>query len=166
MISGIVQRIRCNHALEHATIHVLTQRYPNARAAGLSNADGFSLYTNLSAEEVVPAVMEALALLKAGRRELAVHPNCGTNLVTTAGLTTLVGFLSFGLTYRPIRRRLEQIPETILLSIIALIAAKPLGDLIQKHLTTNADVQNLEVTSIFTGKSGPFRDIRINTHRA
>ncbi|MBN1262269.1 MAG: hypothetical protein JXB35_16440, partial [Anaerolineae bacterium] len=83
------RRIRRNHALEHATITLLNRQHPEAQIVGFSGPRAVTLYTNLSVQEVYPAVKEALRLLKQGRRGLAIHPNCGTNLVTAAALTVL-----------------------------------------------------------------------------
>ncbi len=88
---GIVNRIRRNHGLEHATIHVLSEGHKRFSAQGNSDHRGFHLniYGDVTEEEVAKAVAEAHRRLRAGERHLAVHPNCGTVLVTTAMLATL-----------------------------------------------------------------------------
>ena len=88
---GIVNRIRRNHGLEHATIHVLSEGHKRFSAQGNSDHRGFHLniYGDVTEEEVAAAVTEAHRRLRAGERHLAVHPNCGTVLVTTALLATV-----------------------------------------------------------------------------
>ena len=91
MITGTIARIRRNHGLEHATIHVLSEGHKRFSAQGNSDHRGFHLniYGDVTGEEVAAAVAEAHRRLRAGERHLAVHPNCGTVLVTTAMLATL-----------------------------------------------------------------------------
>ena len=91
MINSTINRIRRNHGLEHATIHVLSEGHKRFSAQGNSDHRGFHLniYGDVTEEEVAAAVAEAHRRLRAGERHLAVHPNCGTVLVTTALLATL-----------------------------------------------------------------------------
>ena len=91
MIENTINRIRRNHGLEHATIHVLSEGHKRFSAQGNSDHRGFHLniYGDVTEEEVAAAVAEAHRRLRAGERHLAVHPNCGTVLVTTAMLATL-----------------------------------------------------------------------------
>ena len=49
----IVNKIRRNHALEHATIHVLAENHRPLRVVGRSTLNGFYLYGNLTAEMVI-----------------------------------------------------------------------------------------------------------------
>jgi hypothetical protein len=91
MINSTINRIRRNHGLEHATIHILSEGHKRFSAQGNSDHRGFHLniYGDVTEEEVAAAVAEAHRRLRAGERHLAVHPNCGTVLVTTALLATL-----------------------------------------------------------------------------
>src|SRR5690554_61768 len=91
MLNSPIARIRRNHGLEHATIHVLSESHKRFSAQGNSDHRGFHLniYGDVSEEDVRAAVGEAHRRLKAGEHNLAVHPNCGTVLVTTAALATL-----------------------------------------------------------------------------
>jgi len=85
----IISRVRRNHGLEHATLHVLAERHPGLSIAGHSNPGGFWILGDVSTDEVRLAVDEALKRLRGGEGELAVHPNCGTNFViagTAAGV--------------------------------------------------------------------------------
>ncbi|MCA9975081.1 MAG: hypothetical protein KC413_05000, partial [Anaerolineales bacterium] len=91
MIDQLISRVRRNHGLEHATIHMLSEKHTQFSAQGNSDHRGFNLnvYGSLSEEDVTAAVQEAYRRLKAGQHHLAVHPNCGTVLLTTATLATL-----------------------------------------------------------------------------
>ncbi|MFQ5813711.1 MAG: DUF6391 domain-containing protein, partial [Anaerolineae bacterium] len=88
----IIARIRRNHALEHATIHVLTEYKPRRDLVGRTTAWGFYLFGEVETEEVAVAVSEALARLRRGEHSLAVHPRCGTNLATAGVLAGLSSF--------------------------------------------------------------------------
>jgi hypothetical protein len=141
--------IRRNHALEHATIHLLSTRPRRAVLVGLSDTRGFLLLGEAATEEVEGAVYQALKRLQAGEDRLAVHPNCGTNLITGAALAGSASFLVTGLTRR---RRwtdwLDQLPLALLAATLGLILAQPLGPLLQRRITTEARLGNLQVTSV------------------
>jgi hypothetical protein len=91
-------RIRRNHALEHATIHLLSARPVRTLLVGRSDSRGFYLMGEVPTDDVESAVLQALARLRAGEARLAVHPNCGTNLVTGAALAGTASFLVAGMT--------------------------------------------------------------------
>ena len=80
----LIRRVRQNHALEHATMHVLSRRNPYLTLMGRSTPSGFVLYGDVAAQEIANAATEALALLQQGQEHLAVHPRCGTNLAVTS----------------------------------------------------------------------------------
>jgi len=141
--------LRRNHGLEHATIHVLSERIPHLSLVGRSDLGGFTLYGNVSLEAVTEAAHEALHRLRGGQSELAVHPRCGTILATTGILTGLAAFMAIGVTGRPRKRfRWGTIPEAILAATFAAIAAQPLGLLIQEHFTVSGKPGNLQIVNI------------------
>lgn len=167
MIRTMLQRVQRNHALEHATINLLSRRYPKANIMGFSGPLGFTLYSSLTAEEIIPAAREALRALKAGDAALAVHENCGTNLVITAMLTTSATLLGLGLrSRRSFRDFLERLPQAVLLNAVALIFAGPLARWVQSNVTTDPDVRNVEIASFFTDYQGGLRRIRVHTRAA
>ena len=165
MLTSLITRIRRNHALEHATLNLVGHKYPHAQALGMSGPVGFTIYTSLTAEEIVPAAMEALKRLKAGEHALCVHHNCGTNLVVTATLTTSATL--FGIKGKEsLHKRLERLPHLILLNVIALMVAPPLAEWIQAHVTTDPDVGALEIASVFTDHQSGLQRIRVHTRQA
>jgi len=142
-------RIRRNHALEHATIHILSGRYPNKSFIGRSDLKGFFLYGHISRDEVRTAADEALARLRRGDAHLAIHPNCGTNLVTSGLLAGSASFFALiGIGNKNWRQRLERLPMAITLTMISLIIAQPLGKAVQKHITTDGDPGQLEIIEV------------------
>ncbi len=167
-VKGLLLRIQRNHALEHATINLLTQRYPKAQIFGFSGPVGFTLYSSLTAEEVIPATREALSALKAGESELAIHENCGTNLVVTAALTTLatvLGLGTLGTGKRRLLRFAERLPQAVLLNAVALTVAKPIARWVQATLTTDANLDDTEISSFFTDYQGGMHRVRVHTRR-
>lgn len=141
----LIARIRRSHALEHATIHVLTQRNPRCNLAGRTTASGFYLYGEVETEEIAAAVSEALARLRRGEHNLAVHPRCGTNL---AAAGVLAGLSSFVAMSGRSRSRLAKLPQVVLAATIAVIAAQPLGLALQKHVTTLPEVEGVTIEGI------------------
>lgn len=85
----VIRRIRRNHGLEHATIHMLSRKQKNLNIAGRSTSAGFYLYGNVPTAEVEAAAQEALYRMRHGEHGLAIHPNCGTGLVTAGVLTSI-----------------------------------------------------------------------------
>ena len=85
-----VRNTRQHHAWEHATLHVLGGRGQVRQASGLSDPSGFTLFGAMAVEDVNRAAADAQAAIDEGRRGLAIHPDCGTNLVVQAVLSTLL----------------------------------------------------------------------------
>ncbi len=165
MLTSLISRTRRHHALEHATLNLLSRAYPGAQALGVSGPRGFTIFTSLTAEEVVPAVMEALKRLKAGEQSLRVHKHCGTNLIVTATLTTSATVLGVG-GQSTFRKRLEHLPHLILLNVIALLLAPPVAEWVQAHITTDPNVSALEIASVFTDHQSGWQRIRVHTRQA
>lgn len=140
---------RRNHALEHATIHLLSARPRRTLLAGHSDAHGFYLMGEVPTDEVAAAVRQALSRLQSGERRLAVHPTCGTSVMTGAVLAGSASFLVAGLTRR---RRwtdwLDQFPLAILAAFAGLMLAQPLGQILQQRVTTEAQPGGLQVESV------------------
>src|SRR5207237_8830642 len=83
------RRIRQNHALEHATITILSSMVPDLRVSARSSSNGFIIFGDVDLGLLRRAVGEALRRLQAGGAEVAIHPNCGTNLGVGVSLVTL-----------------------------------------------------------------------------
>jgi predicted phage tail protein len=137
------RRIRQNHALEHATITILSGRIPELRVSARSNSDGFTIFGDVDLGQLRIALDEALARLLAGEAELAIHPNCGTNLAVGVTLVTVGTML--GLTSTHTRTRVATAAAS---SFAGWAAARPLGEYVQRHFTTLPDVRGVRVTEI------------------
>jgi len=150
-ILDTVNAIRQNHALEHATIHVLSRYNPHLRLMGRSAPSGFFIYGLLSTQEVASAASEALARLQQGEAYLAVHPRCGTNLAVTG---VLAGTAAFGATLGRPRSKIDRLPLAVVAATLATIVAQPLAHRIQERVTTNPDVEGLFIASITRQEQG------------
>src|SRR5450631_4530988 len=137
------RRIRQNHALEHATITVLSDRIPDLRVSARSNSDGFTIFGDVDLGQLRIALDEALSRLLAGEAELAIHPNCGTNLAVGVSLVTLGTVLGMASSHTRTR-----VASAAVSSIAGLMAARPLGEYVQKYVTTLPDLQGVRVTDI------------------
>lgn len=158
-ILALVTRVRRNHALEHAMVHLLSRKARDVSIYARSTPRGLIVYGDLPTEEVAKTVAEALERLRKGETQLAIHPNCGTNLVTAGGMAGLAAVSALGLQRIKTRKRnfwhlLASLPLVILASTGALILAQPLGQTIQLHITTEADIGDLRVTSIIRRNQG------------
>jgi Domain of unknown function (DUF6391) len=143
----LVSETRRNHALEHASIHILSERFPGHPMAGHSNPTGFFLIGDLPTEHVREAVTEALVRLQNGERQLAIHPGCGTNYIVSGALAGSLAFLGMSGTKNG-RERFERLPLVILLSALGFMLAQPLGPALQDGVTTDPDPGNLAIVDV------------------
>ncbi|MBN1218158.1 MAG: hypothetical protein JXM69_04460 [Anaerolineae bacterium] len=164
-LPGLITRIRRNHGLEHATVHVLSRRHSRLAVVGRSDWNGFTLYGPLDTIAVNRAADEALQRLRQGGSNLAVHPRCGTVLATTGLLTGLAAFLAITLdsSGSPRRFRWEVIPIAVLAATVAAILAQPLGLLLQERYTVSGDPGSLEIKQISRYSLGNLTVHRIET---
>ena len=150
----MLSRIRRNHGLEHATIHILAKQVTGISIAGHSDSGGFWLVGDVPTEKIEAAVHQALDRMRAGESHLAIHPNCGTNFVTSgvaAGLAGAIAMLGAGPRNRD---KLERFPLAAFLATLALIISRPLGYRIQQRITTSGDPGNLEIVAIKPSRKG------------
>jgi hypothetical protein len=135
--------VRENHALEHATIVLLSKRFPDARLSGVSFASGFFVFGDIPTEAVQPAAEQALARLRGGEPEMAIHERCGTNLAVAGMLTGLSA-----MTVSRLRKPYNTFNNVILASTAALVLARPLGLLVQRYVTTRTPGHTMHVRRI------------------
>jgi len=158
-----ISRVRRNHALEHATVHLLNQRMPGLALAGHSDPGGFWIIGEVDTEHMAAAVTEALERLRSGERHLAIHPHCGTNLVTNAVVAG--GFASLAWIGGGTRKgsRMDRILFSILLALAGLFVSLPLGYRIQQRITTDGNPRDLRVVQVLRSQQGNFAAHRITT---
>jgi uncharacterized protein DUF6391 len=143
-----VRRTRRNHGLEHATIHVLSDQH--YRLSGRSDGSGFVLLGEVPTQAVETAAREALHRMQNGEHHLAVHPNCGTNLLTTGFLASMVGLIGMAGSSR--RDTFNRLPMVMLAMMIAILYSQPVGMSLQRYFTTEGNPGDLEIVGITRGK--------------
>jgi len=154
----LISRVRRNHALEHATMHVLGERRRDLKLVGRSSLWGFYIYGDVSTDSLLAAAQEGLQRLKSGQRRLAIHPNCGSNLAVAGVLAGVGAFLALGglSKDRPksFLERLASLPLACTVATLGVILAQPLGAALQARVTTQADVGDLRIVSITRERKG------------
>jgi len=149
---SIISRIRRNHALEHATMHVLASKHQGLVMMGVSGLHGFVLFADLPTQTICEAAMEGLERLQNGEAALAVHHNCGTNLAApglVAGMVAWVAMLGSG---KKSKLKLHRLLLAALLAVLAFFLSKPLGPYLQQKVTTSAKPGSLEIFQVTTQK--------------
>lgn len=144
MLGRLVKSVRRNHALEHGTVSILlTKLGPGTRLAGRAVTDGFYIYGNIPTAALESSAGEALARLKHGEAGLAITPLCGTNIAVAGVLTGLASVTAMGR-----KNKFERLPSVFTAAMFGVIAAQPIGQLVQKYLTTSPDLANTKITGI------------------
>jgi hypothetical protein len=143
------RRTRQHHAIEHATLHMLAERYPHRTFAGYSDPQGFIIYGQVDAHALRRAVGEAMLRLQGGEAHLAIHANCGTVLASTAFLTATAALL--GMVGQ--RGTVARFTSVLMWVLGALVVSKPLGLRLQRYTTLAniADRWLVEIRPLTTG---------------
>jgi hypothetical protein len=148
---------RRNHALEHATLHMLTRTHKGSMA-GHSNPTGFFLLGDFSTQDVWSASTEALERLREGEGRLAIHDGCGTNLATTL-------LLSATLAWFPLRgskstlTKILLLPFAVAFAVVGVLLSRPLGTWLQENVTTEAFMGRMQIVDIVPVRKGVHRVI-------
>lgn len=149
---------RRNHAVEHATLKILARKYDDKTLSGHSNPTGFFLFGDIALQDIRDAIDEAMRRLRAGERDLAIHPGCGTNVATSLVLPATLAWMPLQ-GARSNRWRLLLIPIALTLALFGYLLSKPLGPWLQRNITTEADLGDLRVTEIVAVRKGVHRVI-------
>lgn len=179
-ISGLkeILMLRQVHALEHATVWVLSESHhsttrklgssnnvgiDNQLYSGLSTEEGFYLYGEVNVSDLRRAVNLALQRLTNGEWNLAVHPRCGTNasvaMLLTAGL-------AMGMHLLLPRGPIEQLIGLSLATTTATELAPDVGAFFQRYITTaipfNLRIENITPKYDAMGRKAYF--IKVKWH--
>ena len=148
---------RRNHALEHATLHMLARTH-KGNMAGHSNPTGFFLLGNFSTQDIWSNATEALERLRGGESGLAIHAGCGTNMATTTLLAGTLAWLPLRGTKSTLWRILL-LPIAIAFGVIGYTLSRPLGPWLQKNITTEANMGAVQIIDIIPVRNGVHRVI-------
>lgn len=154
MLQSWLDAVRRNHALEHATVAVLLARHGPRRLAGRASSDGFFILADIEEGELTSSAHEALERLQRGESALAVSPLCGTNIAVAGFLAAAAATTVLAAS----RERGGGFSNAFAAAMLGVMAAQPLGRLVQQHITTRADVDMLEVTGT-SAVFGPLRKV-------
>jgi hypothetical protein len=158
LLQDLLRRTRQHHAIEHATLHMLAARHPQRSFAAYSDPLGFTLYGDIDEAGLRRAVGDALLRLQAGETQLALHPNCGTNLATSTFLATLAALAAMSGSRRNL---VDRFAGGLALVLAALVVAKPLGLWLQGY-TTNPEVADRWVAEIRQIRAGALQAYRVS----
>ena len=134
--------LRKNHALEHATVNVLEEKYGYSNLSGLAEETGFYINGIISAADVESAAQEGLLRLQQGEKELVIHKQCGTSL-TVANLVSAVIFILLLLVTGSF-----SLLNMLFAIVISNFVGPQLGVWVQKKFTTSAQVANMEIDGV------------------
>ncbi|MFM7449585.1 MAG: DUF6391 domain-containing protein [Leptolyngbyaceae cyanobacterium] len=164
--------LRQVHALEHATVWMLSNRrqvsgraglppLDNELLGGMSTEHGFYLYGQVQLNDLKRAVQVALRRITSGEWELAVHPRCGTNL--SVGMAVTAG-LAVGFSWLFPRSPISQLIGFSAASVLAAQVTPDLGMLAQRYVTTsipfNLEIEQITRTCDPLGRSAYFVQVR------
>jgi Domain of unknown function (DUF6391) len=135
--------VRENHALEHATIVLLSKRFPEVRLSGISFATGFFVFGDLPTDTIRPMAEQALARLRGGEPEMAIHERCGTNLAVAGMLTGLSA-----MTVARLRKPYSSFNNIVLATTAAIVLSRPLGLMVQRYITTRTPGEEMKITGV------------------
>jgi hypothetical protein len=148
--------LRRNHALEHATIVVMMEREPGRKLNGFSTDDGFFVQGVRSISEVESAAREAMRRLQNGEKRLAIHRNCGTTIVAANLLAAIFFLVAIGLSFLYLAGGYLYL--MILGSVVLAFALRiPLSLILQRFVTTDADLTNAEVGWVEPAQPGDLK---------
>lgn len=154
--------LRQVHALEHATVWVLSEgTADNQLLGGMSTDRGFYLYGDVATADLQRAVHGALRRITTGGYDLAVHPRCGTNLSVLMLLTAGMGF---GMTMLLPKGPMEQLLGFGIAATAAAQLAPDVGAVAQRYLTTaipfNLEIAQISARQDFWGRPTHFVEVR------
>ncbi len=155
---------RRNHALEHATFNILAHRGFTNPLAGYSDSHGFWVLGDIKTETLKEAVVIAHQRLLKGERGLAIHTHCGTNYAAAGALAGLAAWLGMLGTESGWRRKVDRLPLVMALATFAFMISEPLGPYLQRRVTTDSELGNLEVKSITRYQRGKLIFHQVQTY--
>ena len=135
--------VRKNHALEHATINVLEEKYgERPDLSGLAKEEGFIIRGNISPDEIYNAAIEGLTRLKRGEYDLAIHPRCGTSILVGNFIFSLLFLILLFITHT------FSIWNVFFALVFSAFAGRFVGGWVQRYFTTDPHVEDMEILGI------------------
>ncbi len=145
MLKDILNTIRRNHALEHATITLMLAEQGPMRVVGRAGTDGFFVYANVTKEKLERFAHMALERLQGGEASLAVSPLCGTNIAVGGILAGAASYLAIGSSRKG---GFDAAARAVLAGMLGVLFSQPVGRLVQKNYTTSPDLEGVRIVSV------------------
>jgi hypothetical protein len=159
MLGRAIRMVRRNHALEHGTVTIMLDKLgPSTRLAGRAVTDGFYIYGKIPTDVIASSADEALRRFHAGEAGLAVTPLCGTNIAVAGMLTGAAALAAMGDGRR--ESRSSRLPTVCVAAMLAVVAAQPLGALVQKYITTSPDQDGARIDGVQRRAGGWVHKVR------
>ena len=159
MLGRVIEAVRRNHGLEHGTVSIMLDKLgPSTRLAGRAVPDGFYIYGNIPTDVIASSADEALRRFHAGEAGLAVTPLCGTNIAVAGMLTGVAALAAMGSGTR--ESRASRLPSVCVAAMLAVVAAQPLGALVQKYITTSPEQDGAQIAGVQRRAGGWVHKVR------
>jgi hypothetical protein len=138
----VSRRMRRNHALEHATINVVSERYRRSALTGMPDREGFHLRGRLDPDALVASGQQAIERLRNGEKRLAIHRRCPTSLVGAQLLLAILFTVALLL--------IDQFSAPTFLAALlgAAVLGPPVSPILQRVALVDPNVGQLEVRDI------------------
>ncbi len=133
--------LRKNHSLEHATVNILEKEYGCNKLAGYAEENGFYILGINDISAVEEAAQRGLALMKSGRKQLAIHTRCGTSMLVANFISAVIFLLLLLYT------GYFSILNMVIAIIIANLLGPYLGQILQRFVTTTPEIEEMEIIS-------------------
>lgn len=148
------RKLRKNHALEHATISVLEEKYGRKNIfSGYARENGFYIFGSVDPDLLLASAIEGKERLLSGEKDLAIHERCGTS-IAVAGFLTFILFIFLLIITHSINFFL-----LIFAFIIGQIVGPIFGKFIQKYFTVDTNVEDVKILDVVYNPEnifGPF----------
>ncbi len=135
-------KLRTNHALEHATINTIEERFGPQNLAGLAREDGFLIRGAADPELVEAFARLGLERLRRGESSLAIHERCGTSIASANVISSIVFLILL------FQTGFVTLWSVLVAMLIANLTGPLLGRWVQRFLTTSAQVDNVEIVGV------------------
>ena len=134
--------VRRNHAIEHATVNVLEERYGHHALDGYATHEGFHIRGAVDPVLLLDAAREALLRLQRGDRTLAILTRCTTTL-----LCSFVAAWS-GLTLALALANTLTALTLLLAALLAAVVAPTISHWLQRSIIISLDVKGMSIGGV------------------
>ncbi len=136
------KELRGNHALEHATINVLEEKYGYRGLAGMANENGFIIQGNVNPLHLETAAIAGLRRLQQREESLVIHDRCGTSILAANFVTSVIFLLLL------LQTGAFNVINVLFAILLAQIIGPVAGKIVQRYLTTSARVDDFQIVGV------------------